>query len=152
MRRAAPVLVATAGALALLANFHTNPGSVVAVGTPGAQTPTTSIQTPATTGSTGGSPSTTAATRTIDGPAIGTRYGDVQVRVTVQGTTVVDVQAIALPFDRSKSQRISDAAAPLLRQEALQAQSARIDVVSGATYTSEGYAQSLQGALDQAGR
>jgi uncharacterized protein with FMN-binding domain len=57
-----------------------------------------------------------------------------------------------LPSDKPKSARISQAAGPRLRQEALSAQSANIDVVSGATYTSEGYAQSLQGALDQIGR
>jgi hypothetical protein len=56
----------------------------------------------------------------------------------------------ALPFDRSRSQEISQVVGPLLRSEALAAQSASIDVVSGATYTSNGYAQSLQSALDRA--
>ncbi len=79
-------------------------------------------------------------------------YGDVQVRVTLNGSKIVDVQALKLPSDRSRSARISNAAGPILRTEALQAQSAHIDLVSGATYTSESYAQSLQGALDRAGR
>ena len=74
-----------------------------------------------------------------------------QVRVTLQGTRIVDVQALRLPASHQRSVEISQRAAPQLRQEALQAQSARIDVVSGATYTSDGYAQSLQGALDKAG-
>ena len=73
-----------------------------------------------------------------------------QVRVTLQGNKLIDVQALQLPSDRSRSQRISQEAAPLLRSEALQAQSPNIDIVSGASYTSEGYAQSLQGALDGA--
>jgi uncharacterized protein with FMN-binding domain len=60
------------------------------------------------------------------------------------------VRALALPNDRPRSQFISAQAEPLLRSEALSAQSARIDIVSGATYTSEGYAQSLQAALDRA--
>jgi uncharacterized protein with FMN-binding domain len=62
---------------------------------------------------------------------------------------ITSITNVALPFDRSRSQEISSVAGPLLRSEALQAQSARIDVVSGATYTSNGYAQSLQSALDR---
>ena len=78
-------------------------------------------------------------------------YGDVQVEVVVSGRRLLDVKPLQLPFDRPRSQEISDIAAPDLRQEALQAQSASINVVSGATYTSDSYAQSLQAALDQAG-
>ena len=78
--------------------------------------------------------------------------GDVQVRVTMNGSRIVDVQALQLPHDRSRSASISNAAGPILRREALQAQSANIDLVSGATYTSESYAESLQGALDKVGR
>ena len=74
-----------------------------------------------------------------------------QVRVIVSGGRLVDVQAEQLPSDRSRSQAISSDAGPQLRNEALRAQSARINTVSGATYTSDGYAQSLQSALDRAG-
>jgi uncharacterized protein with FMN-binding domain len=70
--------------------------------------------------------------------------------VTVRGSTLLDVQAVQLPSDRRRSAEISDQAAPILRQETLAAQSGHIDLVSGATYTSEGYAQSLQAALDAA--
>lgn len=156
-RRALPVVAATGGALALLANFHTSPASSSAtVAAPGTSTTTTT-----TTGSppkrSGPSTSTTATTtpggtRTVDGPVASNDYGDVQVRVTLKGSQIVDVQALQLPHDRSRSARISDAAGPILRREALQAQSAQIDLVSGATYTSESYAESLQGALDKAGR
>ena len=55
-----------------------------------------------------------------------------------------------MSYEHSRSQFISQQAGPLLQQEALQAQSAQIDIVSGATYTSESYAQSLQSALDRA--
>jgi uncharacterized protein with FMN-binding domain len=88
--------------------------------------------------------------RTVVGPTIQTRFGPVQVEVVLKGTTIVDVKALQLPNDRSRSVRISQAVEPILRQEALQAQSANIDLVSGGSWTSDGYAQSLQGALDAA--
>lgn len=78
------------------------------------------------------------------------RFGDVQVKVIVQGGRVTDVQTPRMPFDRPRSAEISQEAAPLLHDEVLQAQSAQIDSLSGATYTSDAYTQSLQSALDQA--
>jgi uncharacterized protein with FMN-binding domain len=161
MRRAIPVLAATAGGLALLANFQTTPErtaagvgalptlpSTTAAPQPTVVAPTTS--TPAArSGSTTAPPTTaTSATRTVNGPDVFTRYGNVQVRITVRGSQLEDVQAVQLPSDRRRSAEISQFAGPRLRQEALQAQSAKIDVVSGASYTSEGYIQSLQGAID----
>ena len=153
MRRTIPVLAATAGGLALLANFHTSPvtssASAAPPSTAGPAAPSRGSGAPAT------SPSTTTApggTRVIDGPVASNDFGDVQVRVTLNGSQIVDVQALQLPRDRSRSARISDAAGPILRREALHAQSANIDLVSGATYTSESYAESLQGALDKVGR
>lgn len=86
----------------------------------------------------------------ITGAAVDTPYGTVQVQVTLSNGRITDVQPLQLPGDRMRSQMISQYAAPVLRSEALQAQSAQIDLVSGATYTSDGYAQSLQAALDQA--
>ena len=74
-------------------------------------------------------------------------YGDVQVKVVVSGGKVTDIVALRYPTDRPQSAYISSVAVPLLRTEVLQAQSARIDGVSGATYTSESYAQSVQSAL-----
>ena len=118
---------------------------------------------PPTNGNRAGSslPGTTAAerrltpsapsARTIVGPVESNDYGDVQVQIVVRAGQLVDVQALELPSDRRRSQEISDYAAPYLREEALQARSANIDIVSGATYTSVSYAQSLQAALDQAG-
>ena len=99
------------------------------------------------------SPPTTAppTRRTIVGPVSSNPYGDVQVEIVVQGGRLADVEALELPQDRRRSAEISSIAGPELRQEALQAGSANIDVISGATYTSESYAQSLQAALDQAG-
>ena len=86
----------------------------------------------------------------VVGPVVDTQFGSVQVRATVSGGRIVDVAAVQLPFDRRRSAEISQYVEPILRNEALQAQSAQVDVVSGATYTSEAYAGSLQGALDQA--
>lgn len=145
MRRAYPVIAATAGTLALLANFHT---------TPSTSTLATAVEptsTPPSTASASSDPTSTTLppARTIDGADIPTRFGDVQVRVSVAGTRIVDVQPIRMPFDHERSARISDEAGPMLRSEVLQAQSARINIISGATYTSDAYATSLQGALDK---
>ena len=95
-------------------------------------------------------PGTPAASGTFTGALVDTRYGAVQVRITVSGQKVVDVQAVALPHDRARSAAISQYSAPILRSEAISAQSARIDVVSGATYTSVAYGRSLANALQQA--
>jgi uncharacterized protein with FMN-binding domain len=89
------------------------------------------------------------AARTVTGPAVRTPFGSVQVRISLAGHRLADVRALMLPGDFALSQQISSYAGPLLRQEALKAQSSRIDVVSGATYTTEGYRQSLQAALDR---
>lgn len=88
--------------------------------------------------------------KTVDGPVVSTRFGQIQVEVVIAGGKLKDVVALQLPTGR-RSGQISDYAGPILQQEALQAQSAKIDLVSGATYTSDAYAQSLQAALDQAG-
>jgi uncharacterized protein with FMN-binding domain len=79
-----------------------------------------------------------------------TRFGPVQVQVTIAGGKITDVTALQLPFDHPRSAEISGIVEPMLRSEALAAQSAQIDLISGATYTSDAYAQSLQAALDQA--
>lgn len=95
-------------------------------------------------------PTAQTTVRIITGPAVQTMFGPVQVRVKLIGHKIVDAQAIQLPSDYSLSRQISSHAGPLLRQEALTAQNARINSVSGATYTSQGYQNSLQAALDKA--
>ncbi|WP_261372211.1 FMN-binding protein [Arthrobacter woluwensis] len=87
---------------------------------------------------------------TYTGSVISTRYGNVQVQVVLAQGKITDVIALQLTDQDGRSQQISSMAAPILRQEVLAAQSASVDSVSGATYTSEGYLQSLQAALDQA--
>lgn len=83
------------------------------------------------------------------GPAEYTKWGDVQVQVTIQGGKIASTQEVEVPSDR-KSAAINSRAQPILESEALAAQSAGIDSVSGATYTSHTYKASLQAALDQA--
>jgi uncharacterized protein with FMN-binding domain len=95
----------------------------------------------------GGSP----RSGTFTGQSIFNGYGNVEVQITVANGKVTDVQALQLPTDRAYSAQISQYVAPILRSEALQAQSAQISLISGATFTSEAYAQSLQSALQQAG-
>lgn len=96
-------------------------------------------------------PTTTASGKQVDGDVVATRYGDVQVRVTVDAGKVVDVTPVALPQNDARSSEISGSAAPQLRQEVLSAQSGQVDAVSGATYTSEGYAASAASAIERAG-
>jgi uncharacterized protein with FMN-binding domain len=165
MRRAIPVLVGTAVGLVLLLSFHTSPATPTrtahaapATSPPAASAPPPTPTSPDTTSPASTTPqpppsttTTPTARREVDGSTVSTRYGDVQVRVTVANGRIVDVTSLQLPEDRARSARISDFAGPELRDEALQAQSANIDVVSGATYTSDGYTQSLQAALDAAG-
>lgn len=106
-------------------------------------------QQPATAPSPASSP--TGRSGTYTGQAVDAFYGIVQVRVIVSNGHISDVQPLQLPSDRARSAYISQVAGPMLRSEALQAQSAKIDIVSGATYTSDAYAQSLESALQQAG-
>ncbi len=87
---------------------------------------------------------------TFTGSTIQIPFGNVQVQVIVKGGRITDVQPLQMPTAHARSQMISQYVAPMLRQEVLQAQNAQINLVSGATYTSEAYAQSLQAALDQA--
>jgi uncharacterized protein with FMN-binding domain len=110
-------------------------------------------------GSTGGptaAPTTKAAggstgTRVITGTAADTRYGPVQLQVTFSGKKITKIDVIQYPTESGRDQEINQYALPILNQEAIAAQSAQIDAVSGATYSSDGYAQSLQSAIDQAG-
>lgn len=101
-------------------------------------------------GSSRSAPTPATSTTKYTGPLAADPFGNVQVQITVSSGKIVDVAALALPVG-GHSGRISNYVAPILRTQALAAQSASIDGVSGATYTSQAYAASLQGALDQAG-
>jgi len=100
-------------------------------------------------GTSGGSKST--GSKTVTGDTVQTRWGPVQVRITLKDGRITESAAVVYPSDNPRDQEINSYAIPQLRRETLAAQSARIDSVSGATYTSDGYRQSLQSALDSAG-
>ena len=173
-KRAAIALSLTAFALVLLVSFRTptdvgvdQPGDTAVVssngrgggsrdGTPATPAPTAAANGNGSGGSggsgaSGGSGSAGGGTKTIDGPVVQTRYGPVQVEITVSGSQVTDVVALQLPDGDRHSSQISSRVDDLLASQALEAQGGSIDGVSGATYTSEAYAESLQAALDAAG-
>ncbi|MEY9952478.1 FMN-binding protein [Leifsonia sp. EB34] len=125
--------------------------SAHATTTPPAAAPTPTASAPAATPS-ASAPAAAApapATKTVTGTAVDTRYGPVQVKVTFEGTKITAVDAIQYPTESGRDQEINSQAIPMLQQEAMASQSAKIDTISGATYTSEGYIQSLQSAIDQ---
>jgi len=178
VRRTPIVIVGTVAGLVGVLSFHTTPAhltlgvlpptsaprsaptSSVAAGSPpgpgsrGANPPptstssTTSKSTPATT------PATTipTATRTANGAEVNYNYGILSVSVTVTGAKITKVGIASLnDGGNARSQSIDQQSIPVLEQQALQAQNANIQGVSGASYTSAGFAQSLQSALTQLG-
>ena len=90
-----------------------------------------------------------AVVHSYQGPGVEMQWGVIQVTVKIKGAKIVDVSA-TYPTERPRSQFINSQAIPMLRTEVLQLQSAQIDLIGGATLTSEAYAQSLQAALDKA--
>ena len=89
---------------------------------------------------------------TYTGPTVDAYYGYVQVEADVQNGQIANVKFLQYPQDRRTSQRINAQAVPWLTQEAIQAQSASVDIISGATLTSQAFAQSLQVALQSAAK
>jgi uncharacterized protein with FMN-binding domain len=130
-------------------------GAAAAAPSTDAATPSTDAATPsgAATPSTSAAPSSSAsaASRTVTGDSADTRWGPVQVQITVAAGKVTKVSVVDYPDNNRRDQEINAEALPILVRETLSAQSADIDMVSGATVTSDGYLQSLQSALDRAG-
>ncbi|UWZ37724.1 FMN-binding protein [Dactylosporangium roseum] len=133
----------------------------VASGKPGASTGTTTAPAPGKTTAPGRPKPTTAASDpprtamkdgTFKGDAVYVDYGTVELSIVVSGGKITDIKVLDSPSDHSRSVRIGNAVLPKLRAEALAAQSADVDSVSGATYTSSGYKMSLQSAIDRAYR
>ncbi len=172
MRRVILAICATAVGLVLLLSFksHTQsapgtspaaalgsptPGSTGAAGTSasgdgaGAASAAAAPAAKSGTGTSGTAKS--GSTKTVAGAAWPTIYGPVQVRVTVSGGKLTAVTATEYPTETPRDYQINSFAIPELNSEALAAGSAKIDSVSGATYTSGGYIGSLQSALDKAG-
>jgi uncharacterized protein with FMN-binding domain len=161
MKRVILSVVGTVAGLVALLSYKTHgPVTSTASGLPSAGLPgstTSTGQAPSTDSSNGASPTPTSssssapASTSYTGTAVHTRYGIVQVKVVVSGSKITNVSFVQLTAFDGRSQQINSGAAPILLQETLSAQTAKIDTVSGATYTSDGYEQSLQSALDQAG-
>lgn len=167
MKRAPIIVSSTAVGLGLVLSFHTHKPTVARISTgstpAGSSTPATNPGAPSSTtiapGSSGPSattvpsPSTTVptarATRTGAGQDVQYRYGDIQLQVTEQGTKITNIQVLQNGAADMRSEEINAQVVPLLQSEAMSAQSAQINGISGATYTSSAYAQSLQSALDQ---
>ena len=162
MRTRAAVSAALASAGILVVGWqsgsHVTEAARSSIGTSAGTTGSTSgatagSGTSGTAGSTGSPGSTAAAgngSGTFAGSVSQTRYGNVQVQITVSAGKITDVTPLQLTDEGGRSVQISNEAAPLLRDEVLQAQSANVQTISGATITSDGYLSSLQSALDAA--
>jgi uncharacterized protein with FMN-binding domain len=166
MRRITLWLVATVVVVVLLFSYKTSLNSTSAT-RPGAQSsnapgivsgPATATAAPTGQAAPAGqsvqpAPSTSPSVATdtvVNGTVAQTVWGPVQVQVTISAGKITDVIALQVPDQTSRDQEINSYAVPRLNQEVLTAQSGHIDAVTGATITSNGYAQSLQAALDTA--
>lgn len=159
MKKIAYALLATLSGLVLLLSYRTSMGadlSVVGISAepPGAES---AVSTPSATASRTASASPQGAADetgwvdgTFTGGAVDTRYGAVQVRIVIAQGVITEVEVPLYPSSNRKDVAINASAIPQLVAETVDAQSADISMVSGATFTSHGYLQSLQSALDQA--
>jgi uncharacterized protein with FMN-binding domain len=167
MKRAPIVIAGTVAGLVGVLEFHTSPAALTTpagAALPAASAAPSASSTPAAsssprsgsaaTASPAASPSasSSAADRTAVGPAVNYTYGVLSVQVTVSGSKIINVSIASLTDGgNARSQSIDDESIPILEQEVLQAQSANIQAVSGASFTSAGFTQSLQGALRSLG-
>jgi uncharacterized protein with FMN-binding domain len=166
MKKIIYAVLATLSGLVLIFSYRTSLDAVqpMAATDPAASTGATPSTTPSATdsGSSSGSTSsgstssgsTSTASGMTDGTFTGgtanTRFGPVQVQITVSGGVIADVQVVQYPNGNREDQQINQRAIPMLVSETTQAQSSKIHMVSGATYTSQGYIASLQSAIDKA--
>jgi uncharacterized protein with FMN-binding domain len=165
MRRITLWALSTLTTVVLLFSYHTSTSSrstaaaspIVARASAPQSTPAPSTTpapsgtpTPSASSSSPSQSSGSSATKTYDGDAVMTRYGNVQVEITVAGGKITKADVLQVPWESGRDQEINSYAVPVLNSEAVQTQSSNIDMVSGATFTSQGYIQSLQSAIDQA--
>jgi uncharacterized protein with FMN-binding domain len=150
MQRSPIVIAATVAGTAGILAFHAQApvrSATASTTTTAAATATATATSPSSSSGSGGSGTSGTAT----GDAVDTQYGTAQVRVTVKNGKITSIEALQLQGNDPRSVEISSSAEPILQQEALTKQSAAIDAVSGATYTSGSYDQSLQSALNKLG-
>jgi len=153
MRRMTLWIVSTIAAVVLLFSYRTSLGASVPPAAADAAAPGIVSPPPAPSrrsGSAAARPTGPAKTTTVNGTVAQTRWGPVQVQVTIINGKIVEVRTLRRPTGNDRDDEINAYALPRLRAQALEAQSARIDAVSGATVTSGGYVVSLQAALDAA--
>ncbi|WP_417555153.1 FMN-binding protein [Microbacterium sp.] len=177
MKRIAYAMLATVSGVVLLFSYRTSTGAAIPTADAVVGTGSTTSSAPATgstgsssdsggttgtdssgasnpSGASGSAASGTASSGLKDGTYTGqsanTRYGPVQVQVQISGGRISSVDVVEYPTQSPRDREINQQAVPMLVSETTAAQSAQIDLISGATYTSQGYAQSLQSALDQA--
>jgi uncharacterized protein with FMN-binding domain len=156
VRRIVLVLLSTLAVVVLLFGYRTSTGGTAAAAplTGGTSATAGSSSSPASTGSGSsgsGSSGSSGSSGTYDGSVASTRWGNVQVEITVSGGRITRATTLQVPSGNGRDVEINDYAVPILNQEVVAAQSATIDTVSGATVTSDGYLTSLQSALDKAG-
>ncbi|PRZ41060.1 uncharacterized protein with FMN-binding domain [Antricoccus suffuscus] len=157
MRRIAFAIGTTLTLLFLLFSYRTSSLGPAAVTSSASQTAHVETTSPsqsagagaATPQASGGSAAGTS--KKVDGKLVQTGYGPMVVQIVVTGNKITDVQAITYPTAGGRTESINSNALPILRTEVLKAQGTKIDGVSGATHTTDGYLSSLQSALDLAG-
>ena len=159
MKRAIGAVVATVVGVIWLVTFRVTPHArpVAAAPPPSPATSETPSSAPAATPSPEATataaptpaPTSKAANGSFTGALVPTRFGDVQVRIVVASGRITDVVAVQMPSDRARSAEITQYVTPVLRSEVIRAQNAQIDVISGATFTSEAYAESVNDAMRQ---
>jgi uncharacterized protein with FMN-binding domain len=149
MRAALAALVVTAVVVVLLVSYDTRP--------PGRLNPESALRTPAPRRTAAPEPTPTPrprppGARTAKSPLISTPFSAIQVEATVHRGRLIDVRTLVLTGDDTHTRALNARAEPLLREQALEAGSADVDVVTGATYTSESWRDSLQAAIERARR
>jgi uncharacterized protein with FMN-binding domain len=152
MRRITLWALGTLSSLVLLLGYHTSLAGPMATSAP-TSVRSGSFSASATSGSgtSGSGASGSGTARTVTGSVAQTRWGPVEVELSVASDKIAKVDVLQYPNGNGRDQEINDYALPILTQETVDAQSADIDMVSGATVTSDGYLESLQSALDKAG-
>ena len=146
MKRVVLWFLSTLTTVVLLFGYHTSTAGPTS----------TSVLAPPATGSSSGTASgsnasSSTSTKTYTGPSTDTRWGPVQVSITVADGKITDVTVPVYPNGNPKDQEINAYALPILAKATLESQDGNVDMITGATVTSQGYSTSLQGALDEAG-
>jgi uncharacterized protein with FMN-binding domain len=163
MKRAPLVLTGTACGLVAVIGYHTAVPQATAstgsssgggsrtlnIGATGSTTSNSSSSSTTRAKATAASTSASETTRSAVGSDVQYQYGDIELKVTMTGGKITDVAVVREDITDPRSQQIDEYALPELRSQALSAQSAKLDGVSGASFTSAAYEQSLQSALDK---